>query len=192
VKYLVVLLALSSIGCVQLEPPRVAVLERPATKTLRRVAVLPTSCETQECKGIEATIKQSLEFVGYSIVDIDSLNMTTWNRLEVRTSYTGDQSSSVHVERVGVKLSDLDVWALRDELAKLGVEGVVTSRVMTGPAFGTQMGPHTVEVMVRLMTLEDLQLKWSRACRVEVSLLTQPVAANERALRCALAEVGKP
>ena len=167
------------------------VLERPSTKAIRRVAVLPTSCETQTCQGIDATLKQTLEFAGYSIVDVDSLNATTFRRKESQTT-VGQGNYSVHVERSGTKLSDLDVWALHDELEKLGVEGVVTSRVMDGPTFGTQMGPSTVEAMVRLMTLDGMQLKWSRACRLEVGGFTTELAAEEGAFKCALKEVAKP
>lgn len=177
------------LGCSAEKMPPIVMIRRGDPAPVKRVVILPSECGTMLCQGIDAIVAADLAFRGYDVIDLGRIAAVERKRTEVRvsdqdTSEPGAPrtSSSRTVSVTGAMLSDVDVWTLRDELAAMGVDGLV--RVRTA---GIEGRPARIEALVRVTRIRDATLSWSALCDVEVSALASGDENAERAVRCALA-----
>ena len=157
---------------------------------VHRIVILPSDCGTSLCKGLDELISADLAFRGYEVVDLIRLNAVERTRTEVQVSWSEEvdgqrtSGSSRRVEVRGPTLSDVDVWTLRAELAKMGVDSIV--RVRTAQVFGK---PPRVAALVRVTRASDAQLVSSALCEIEVGSLVSYQEGAEKSARCALKQV---
>jgi len=183
------LLLVALVACsVERRPPSLLVRQGERTEPIHRAVILPSECTTQTCKGLDAIATSELAFRGIDVVDLDRIAGLERTRTEVDITTTGSRdhgdvhtASSRRVEVHGPLLSDVDVWTLRDQLAALGVDGVV--RVRTA---AVEASPARVIVLVRVTRARDASLVWSSVCELETSALWLPARAADQGLRCAL------
>ena len=179
-------------ACLLEKTPPIVMVRSGEPVRVHRVVILPSECGTALCKGLDELIAADLAFRGYEIVDLARLNAVERTRTEVQISWStetnGQRSSgsSRLVEVRGPTLSDVDVWTLRDELAKMGVDSVV--RVRTADVFGK---PPRVAALVRVTRASDAQLVTSALCEIEVGSLVTYQEGAEKSARCALKQVLK-
>jgi hypothetical protein len=184
----VLLIALAA--CTLEKMPPIAMVRNGEPATVKRVVQLPIECGSQLCKGLDAIVAAELSFRGYEIVDLARLAAIERKRIEVQTSWRSTQDGvttqgeSRKVEVSGPLLSDVDVWTLRDELAKMGVDSVV--RVRTAEVFAK---PARVVALVRITKATDATLIASSLCEIEVGTFTTFQEGAERSTRCALQKV---
>lgn len=184
-----VVAAVAGPACSAEKMPPIVMVRRGDPAPVKRVVILPSECGSMLCKGIDAIVAADLAFRGYDVVELERIAAVARRRTEVRVS---DQDSSRPgmppssswrtVTVTGAMLSDVDVWTLREELAAMGVEGLV--RVRTA---GIEGRPARIEALVRVTRIRDATLAWSALCDVEVSALWSGEENAERAVRCALA-----
>lgn len=181
----IVLLAACS---VERRPPSLMFRRGERADAIHRAVLLPSECASQTCKGLDAIVAAELAFRGVDVVDLDRIAglERTRTELDITTSQatTGRApatQASRRVEVRGPRLSDVDVWTLRDQLGALGVDGVV--RVRTA---AVQASPARVIALVRVTRARDASLVWSSVCEIEVSALATEARGADQALRCAL------
>lgn len=168
-------------------PPVVLVRHGVSPQPVHRVILLPSECATQACKGLDAIVASELAFRGVDVVDLDRIAAVERTRTEVAvtTTTTVDgktaTGASHTVEVHGPLLSDVDAWTMRDQLAKMGIDGVV--RVRTASIEST---PRKMLAMVRIARMNDASLVWSSACQVELHATTTEQEGADLALHCAL------
>lgn len=184
---------LALLACSVEKMPPIVMIRRGDPAPVKRVVILPSECGTTLCQGIDAIVAADLAFRGYDVIDLERIAAVERRRTEVQvseqdTSEPGAPVTSSHrtVTVTGAMLSDLDVWTLRDELAAMGVDGLV--RVRTAAIEGR---PARIEALVRVTRARDATLAWSALCDVEVSALASADENAERAVRCALAGVAR-
>lgn len=188
-KALVAAACLAVLGCSAEKMPPIVMIRRGEPAPVKRVVIAPSECGTTLCKGIDALVAAELAFRGYDVIELERIAAVERRRTEVQVSDQDSslpgapQSSSRRTMTVtGPMLSDVDVWTLRDELAAMGVDGLV--RVRTA---GIEGRPARIEALVRVTRIRDASLAWSALCDVEVSALATGDENAERAVRCALA-----
>lgn len=186
----VALACLLSTGCLLDKTPPIVMVRNGDPVRVHRVVILPSECGTALCKGLDELISADLAFRGYEIVDLARLNAVERTRTEVQISWSEETNgqrttgSSRRVEVRGPTLSDVDVWTLRDELAKMGVDTIV--RVRTAQVFGK---PPRVAALVRITRASDAKLVTSAICEIEVGSLVSYQEGAEKSARCALKQV---
>lgn len=180
---------LAALGCSAEKMPPIVMVRRGDPAPVKRVVILPSECGTTLCKGIDAIVAADLAFRGYDVIDLERVAAVERRRTEVQVSLQDTSqpgaplsSSQSTVSVSGAMMSDVDVWTLRDELAAMGVDGLV--RVRTA---GIEGRPARIEALVRVTRIHDATLAWSALCDVEVSALASDDENAERAVRCALA-----
>lgn len=177
-------------ACILEKTPPIVMVRSGEPARVRRVVILPSECGSTLCQGLDELISADLAFRGFEVVDLARLNALERTRTEVQISThteTNQQrtTSFQHtVEVRGPTLSDVDVWTLRDELAKLGVDSIV--RVRTAEVFGK---PPRVIALVRVTRASDAQLVTSALCEIETGSLVSYQQGAEKSARCALAQV---
>jgi hypothetical protein len=160
----------------------------------KRVALLPSACTEDVCRGLDELVRSELSFHGYEVVDLEHLpavERTRAERREIKLERHGSGPSMPRrsefayerVEALGPALSDLDAWTLRKELAALGVDSLV--RVRSAKILDR---PPRMVALVRVTRLSDAALVWSSLCEVEVPSLEGYATGAERSVRCALAK----
>jgi hypothetical protein len=173
-------------ACLLEKTPPIVMVRSGDPVRVHRIVILPSDCGTALCKGLDELISADLAFRGYEIVDLARLNAVERTRTEVQVSWhtagaVGVSSgSSRRVEVRGPTLSDVDVWTLRDELAKMGVDTIV--RVRTAEVFGK---PPRVAALVRVTRASDAKLVTSAICEIETGSLHSSQTAAGHLLICA-------
>jgi hypothetical protein len=174
-------------GCSVEKMPPVALVRVGQQTPPRRVALLPSECASAVCKGLNALVLAELAFRGYQVVDLEKLPAVNRSRSELvfseeRSRDGAPRTRDEHRVRVeGPMLSDLDVWTLREELARLGVDALVRVRSARVP----DRPPRRVTV-VRMTRAADASLVSATLCEAEVSSLDSEAEGAEQTLRCAL------
>jgi hypothetical protein len=177
-------------ACTLEKLPPVAMVRNGEPAQVKRVVLLPTECGTALCKGLDQLVAGELSFRGYEIVDLERLNAIERTRTEVQVTWSEtvngvtSRGGSRRVEVRGPTLSDVDVWTLRAELHRMGVDSIV--RVRTAEVFGK---PARVVALVRVTRADDARLIASALCELEVGTFTSYQEGAERSTRCALGKV---
>ena len=184
------IVCLLTTSCLLEKTPPIVMVRSGEQARVHRVVILPSECGTALCRGLDELISADLAFRGFEIVDLARLNAVERTRTEVQISWREEHGgarsagSSRRVEVRGPTLSDVDVWTLRDELAKMGVDSIV--RVRTAEVFGK---PPRVAALVRVTRASDAQLVTSALCEIEVGSLVSYQEGAEKSARCALRQV---
>lgn len=180
-------LAIGACG-IERRPPTLMIRRGDAGAVVHRAVLMPTECTAQRCQGLDAITAAELAFRGIDIVDLDRIAAVERTRTEVDLSRSSARSgrlaTSTSERRVTVSgplLSDLDLWTMREQLAAMGVDGVVRVR-----AAMIEAKPARVVALVRVTRASDASLVWASACEVELSAVATEAAGADEALRCAL------
>lgn len=181
--------ALMAMGCgVERRPPTLVVSRGSNAAPIHRVILLPTECPTKACTGLDAIAASELAFRGIDVIELERLAAVERTRIEVDVSTsvaidgaTPTTDSHRRVTVFGPRMSDVDVWTMREQLATLGVDAVVRVRTAT-----IEASPLRVVAVVRVTRVADASLVWATSCELEPSSLSTPERAAELALRCAL------
>lgn len=177
-------------ACTLEKMPPIAMVRNGTPAPVKRVVLLPSECGTQVCKGLDALVAADLSSRGHEIVDLERIAAIERERTEVQVSWsrrtdgleTAGTSKLVDVR--GPMLSDVDIWTMRDELRRMGVDAVV--RVRAAEVWGR---PMRVAALVRITRVDDAKLIASALCELEVGTFTLFQESAERGTRCALAKV---
>jgi hypothetical protein len=152
---------------------------------------LASECAPPDLEGVDGSVRATLEFQGFHIIDSETLNATSRARIEtiesarsVRQGVRSPVSWSRRVERRGPTFGEAPPSLQKKILAELGADGLLSTRIWIGAATGLSTR-RTVEVQVRLMHVASGTLVWARRCTLEVGGLVTDAMAMERAARCA-------
>ena len=186
------LLALAACSVEKLPAIRMVHVDTPAMP--HRVIVLPTECAAAEwvktgddprawCAGVDALVASELAFRGVEIVDLSKLPAQERTRVEIQvTSDVNDRTSEHRTVTVsGPTYSEVDMWARRDALHELGIDGIVRVR-----AAHLATWPVRALALVRVTRPADASLVAASVCELEVSRVDSDAESTEKALRCAL------
>jgi hypothetical protein len=185
-------------ACTLQKIPPISMTRNGVEAPVKRIVLLPSECGTALCKGLDELVSADLSFRGYEIVDLARLNAVERTRTEVQVQWSEkvqtvrggehetqrSSGSSRKVEVHGPRLSDVDVWTLRDELKTMGVDSIV--RIRTAQVWGK---PLRVVALVRVTRADDARLVASSICELEVGTFDTYQEGAERTTRCALAKV---
>jgi hypothetical protein len=179
-------------GCALAAPiPLAHVQHGPAIdQPVHRIAALPTRCiasSPDECQpgyaiGIDALARMELELDGRIVVDTETVNVRTRDRLEV---VSGDDPATAQTERGGTAFADAAAADQQAVLDGLAIDSVLGALVVIGPPRGFGGSDRTIEVDLQLVRRRDDALVWRSRCAVIAGNDTWE-RALERATRCAL------
>lgn len=178
------LVLVSACSLQRLPPLRV---QHGTLQPLHRVVVVATECRIAACRSVGAMVASELAFRGIEVVDLDRLPAREQSRTTVDVTkveiHDGVErrASTREVTVTGPTYSDVDVWTLREGLAKLAVDGVVRVRVAE-----LAQHPRRAFALVRITRPSDAALIVASACELEVSRMDPLARVFERAVRCAL------
>lgn len=142
-------------------------------------------CPEKHMDGVDALVRSALAFQGFSVLDSETVNATTFKRKEIR-----DKRSTDGVERVtrlaearGSRFIDATPMVQDEVLAELGADGIVNTRIWIGAGVGLSVR-RNVDVQIRLLHVPSAELVWAVRCRVEAGfeLNERPIM---KAARCA-------
>jgi hypothetical protein len=159
------------------------------------VLALPAECisaESGACTAahqaaVDSAARMALEFVGYTLVDSQTVNVKLGERRELTRQAGAYGATSEHreVEVKRVTWEDATLEERRAVIGELEADGILASAITMSMA--DLVGDRTIEVRLTLSRVSDEQVVWVSRCAVETGdgdLSTEQ--AIEHATRCAL------
>jgi len=145
------------------------------------------ACTDAHRAAVDSAARMALEFVGYTLVDSQTVNVRLGERREL-TRQTGAYGATTEQHEVEVKRVTWEEATLEERRAVIGeleADGILASAItMTMPDL---VGDRTIEVRLTLSRAGDERVVWVSRCAVETGdgdLSTEQ--AIEHATRCAL------
>jgi len=145
------------------------------------------ACTAAHQAAVDSAARMALEFVGYSLVDSQLVNVRLGERRELtrQSSAYGATSEHHEVEVKRVSWEEATVEERRAVIADLEADGLLSSAITMSAA--DLVGDRTIEVRLTLARVADEAVVWASRCEVETGdgdLSTEQ--AIEHATRCAL------